>query len=74
MDREFQSAPLDAEIGHRAWQLAAPLAPIAAKLTVFGNGPSGLLTDDADDEARLVDVTGRRSPAPHANTIETVTQ
>lgn len=66
--------PLDAVLARRAWQLAAPLAPIAAQLTVFGDGPSGLLTDDADDEARLVDVAGRRSPALHADSLETVTR
>lgn len=53
-------SPSDPVLARRAWQLAAPLAPYAAGLGMFGAGPSGRLPDDADDEARLLDVTGRR--------------
>lgn len=62
--------PLDAALARRAWQLAAPLAPVAAELGVFGAGPSGDLPPDAGDEARLVDVTGRRSHAAHGDATE----
>jgi uncharacterized protein (TIGR03086 family) len=66
--------PLDAVLAGRAWQLAAPLAPIAAQLGVFGDGPSGLLADDADHETLLADVTGRRSPASTSDTSDAVTR
>lgn len=59
--------PLDATLAGRAWELAAPLAAVAADLGAFGDGPSGQLPVDASDEARLVDVTGRRSAVLQPN-------
>jgi uncharacterized protein (TIGR03086 family) len=60
--------PLDAEIAQRAWQLAEPLAPIAAHLGVFGDGPSGLLPHDAHDALdglEATDLTADDTTSPH---------
>ncbi|MFN8024742.1 MAG: TIGR03086 family metal-binding protein [Acidimicrobiales bacterium] len=73
-------APVDEVLVRRAWQLAAPLAPFAADLGVFGAGPSPDLPADADDLARLLDLTGRRpadmppaTPAPVPDTVADTT-
>jgi uncharacterized protein (TIGR03086 family) len=53
--------PTDEALAAHAWEIAAPLAPIAHQLGVFGAGPSGRLGSDVTDETRLLDLTGRRT-------------
>lgn len=42
----------------------APMAPIIARLGVFGDGPSGTVPDDAPLAERLLDLMGRRAITP----------
>ena len=39
----------------------APMAPFIGQIGLFGEGPSGSVSDEADVQTRLLDLTGRRS-------------
>ncbi len=45
----------------RSWADFSPMEPFIGSIGMFGDGPSGLLGEDADLQARLLDLTGRRA-------------
>lgn len=52
---------LDAELVTTVWEAISPMSPFIGGLGIFGEGPSGHVSDDAPLQARLVDLTGRRT-------------
>ena len=55
---------LPAAVVERVWDDTAPMAPIIARLGVFGDGPSGNVSEDAPLHERLLDLMGRRLTDP----------
>jgi len=51
---------LDADLVAWTWEWLQPIAPFIGTLGMFGEGPSGTLTDDHPLDRRLIDLTGRR--------------
>ena len=51
---------LPAEAVEDAWSAISPMVPMMAISGVFGDGPSGAVTDDAPLQLRLLDAMGRR--------------
>jgi uncharacterized protein (TIGR03086 family) len=51
---------LDADLVAWAWDWIQSIAPIIAKIGMFGEGPSGTLTEDDPLDWRLIDLIGRR--------------
>ena len=51
---------LDVGLVEQVWAGLIPMAPVIARSGVFGDGPSGLVGDDAALQARLLDLSGRR--------------
>lgn len=51
---------LDDDLVSEAWNGLAPMAPFIGRLGVFGTGPSGVVSDEADPQLRLLDLSGRR--------------
>jgi uncharacterized protein (TIGR03086 family) len=51
---------LAADVVQRVWDDTAPMAPIIAQLGVFGDGPSGTVSEEAPLHERLLDLMGRR--------------
>lgn len=52
---------LPADVVQLVWDQTEPMAPIIAQLGVFGDGPSGTISDDAPLQDRLLDLMGRRT-------------
>jgi uncharacterized protein (TIGR03086 family) len=52
---------LDAELVEAVWAQLSPMTPFIAQTGVFGVGPSGEVGEDAPLQARLLDLSGRRS-------------
>lgn len=51
---------LDPELVAFVWRDLAPMAAVLPATGMFGPGPSGDVPDDADLQARLLDLSGRR--------------
>lgn len=51
---------LPAELVEHVWDGIQPMLPIIGSIGVFGDGPSGTVTEDAPMQIRLLDATGRR--------------
>jgi len=51
---------LDAELVAWAWDWIQSIAPFIGRIGMFGEGPSGMLTDADPLDRRLIDLTGRR--------------
>ena len=51
---------LDADLVAWTWEWLQPIAPFIGTIGVFGDGPSGTLSDDDPLDQRLIDLTGRR--------------
>ena len=51
---------LDAELVEWTWEWIQAIAPFIGRIGMFGEGPSGTLTDADPLERRLIDLTGRR--------------
>jgi uncharacterized protein (TIGR03086 family) len=51
---------LDPVLVEAVWEAVSPMRDSIGQTGVFGDGPSGDLTDDAPLQARLLDLTGRR--------------
>ena len=51
---------LDARLVEHTWLEIEPMVPVMASLGVFGDGPSGTLSNQATVQARVLDATGRR--------------
>ena len=51
---------LDPELVAWTWEWLQPIAPFIGTLGMFGEGPSGTLSDDDPLDRRLIDLTGRR--------------
>ncbi len=51
---------LDPALAASVWAGLAPVAPFLGQSGMFGEGQSGTLPEDASDQARLLDATGRR--------------
>lgn len=51
---------LDGDLVEIVWEALRPMAPIIGQLGVFGDGPSGSVSDHAPTQTRLLDLTGRR--------------
>ncbi len=51
---------LDEVVVDAVWTNMSPLAPFIGTLGIFGEGPSGAVSDDAPLQLRLLDLTGRR--------------
>jgi uncharacterized protein (TIGR03086 family) len=51
---------LDDEMVAWTWEFLQPIAPFIGSIGIFGEGPSGTLTDADPLSARLLDLTGRR--------------
>jgi uncharacterized protein (TIGR03086 family) len=52
---------IDAELAEFVLAGLLPMAPVIAKIGVFGDGPSGSVGDDAPVQVRLLDFSGRRA-------------
>jgi len=51
---------LDPVLVQAVWDAVAPLGDTISQTGVFGDGPSGTVSDDAPLQVRLLDLTGRR--------------
>jgi len=51
---------IDPELADHVLASLLPMAPVIAKVGVFGEGPSGMVPSDAPVEQRLLDLAGRR--------------
>ena len=51
---------LDPDLVAWTWDWLQPIAPFIGSIGMFGEGPSGTLTDDDPLDRRLIDLTGRR--------------
>lgn len=51
---------LDDELVGTVWGNLEPISSIIASIGVFGDGPSGSVSEDAELQLRLLDLTGRR--------------
>ncbi len=51
---------LDDELVETVWGNLEPISSIIASIGVFGDGPSGSVSDDAALQLRLLDLSGRR--------------
>ena len=51
---------LDDELVREVWDGISPMIPMLATSGVFGSGPSGMVTDEAPLQTRLLDAMGRR--------------
>ena len=51
---------LDPMLVQEVWDAISSMVPMMATSGVFGNGPSGEVTDDAPPHVRLLDAMGRR--------------
>jgi uncharacterized protein (TIGR03086 family) len=51
---------LDAELVEWTWEWIQAIAPFIGRIGMFGEGPSGTLTNDDPLDRRLIDLTGRR--------------
>jgi uncharacterized protein (TIGR03086 family) len=51
---------LDPDVVRVVWDDISPMKPIIAQLGVFGDGPSGDVSEDAPLQERLLDLMGRR--------------
>ena len=55
-----KSVELNADCVQFVWTALQPMAPFIGQLGMFGEGPSGTVSEDAPLQDRLVDFTGRR--------------
>jgi uncharacterized protein (TIGR03086 family) len=51
---------LPADVVAHVYSELEPMAPVIASIGVFGSGPSGTVSEEADTQTRLLDLTGRR--------------
>lgn len=51
---------IDPAVVEYAWNNLSPMAPMIGNTGMFGEGPSGNVSETADLQARLIDLTGRR--------------
>ena len=51
---------LDTDAVEFCWEFLQPLAPVIAKIGVFGDGASGTVPESAPLQNRMLDLTGRR--------------
>jgi uncharacterized protein (TIGR03086 family) len=51
---------LDPAVVEFSWNNLSPMAPMIGNTGMFGEGPSGNVSETADLQARLIDLTGRR--------------
>ncbi len=51
---------IDDALAEHVLESLLPMAPVIAKVGVFGEGPSGAVADDAPVQTRLLDLSGRR--------------
>jgi len=51
---------LDPVLVEAVWETVSPMRDSIGQTGVFGDGPSGDLSDDAPLQVRLLDLTGRR--------------
>ena len=51
---------LDPAVVEFAWNSLSPMASMIGNLGMFGEGPSGNVSEAADLQTRLIDLTGRR--------------
>ena len=51
---------LDADLVAWTWDWIQPIAPVIDRIGMFGDGPSGALTEADPLDRRLIDLTGRR--------------
>jgi hypothetical protein len=51
---------LDPAVVEFSWNSLSPMAPMIGNLGMFGEGPSGNVSESADLQTRLIDLTGRR--------------
>jgi uncharacterized protein (TIGR03086 family) len=55
-----QDESLDPDVLRVVWAGVEPMVPMLASLGIFGDGPSGDLSEGSDTQARVLDALGRR--------------